>query len=316
MLNTRRVPKRSWIGVLALLSSGCTVHAWERTREICGLAQGETLSPSLLTEAGDGGRHGLVVETACAESLLKDIGADPATLRSGGEGGDDLGAYLEQARLATELGDGLPVAVWGLYWLLGADYGSVGDLESGPYVDEVWVQELQQGIEGDSPLGSRLYNLVASTVKRVEFLEDIDAPEEIEAQAASSQDGTLYIPRQVDTEWPDAEEHYGPERYARVFIHEFAHLRPGGFSHVFCGMEPGDTEGRSCDVTLAGAHGLSIAVAWSEALVATRGRGCLDRAGDPDGAERARSIEYYLEDKFRDVILIPPPERGQLSDCP
>ena len=108
------------------LLQGCTPDKWTPTREVCGLA--EPLDWGLLSTGDSGERHGLIPPSGCAEALLEDLGAKPQRLL------DDIGAsgtlddHIEDVRTGVAPLDGLASVVWGMYWLVGGDFGTVGGL--------------------------------------------------------------------------------------------------------------------------------------------------------------------------------------------
>lgn len=296
--------------VLALpLLAACAPDPWTAARATCGFQEGETLDGALVERQGDGW-NALEVDGACAERLIRDLDGDPDEVLALFEGGDDLGAYMAEARTKPEPVDGLPVAVWGMYWLVGSDFGAVGDLQEGPYVDAKWVEVIGEaaaarGHDDDAPLSQVLYDLVATRIRGLALLPEEMAPASMGLDVATD---VLHLPRTISLDFDYAHDPYAADLAGTGLAHEADHAVEGHVEHVVCDWVAAE----ACDVDLTGANGFEIAMEWAQVAALVDGASCVERTS-VDGA-RAWALEERIRDRFADFIYRDLPER-QLVAC-
>ncbi|MDP2305122.1 MAG: hypothetical protein Q8P18_03765 [Pseudomonadota bacterium] len=294
--------------LLMMFLTACAPDPWTTARATCGFDEGETVEWAVVLPT-DGARNGLSVDGDCAAQLLRDVHGDPDVLLTAFDGGADLGAYVGAARFAEEPMDGLPVAIWGLYWLAGADFGAVGALDEGPYVDAKWVAVVgdaaaARGLDEGAPLAQVLYDLVATRIRGLDVLP----PDFLLASAGlGSSDDVLYLPRSIDPDFPYAEDPYAASGAAWVIAHESDHALEPYVPHVDCGSWPEP----ACDMDLTGAHGFEVAMMWAQATALLDGAPCLD-ASDSDHVF-ASEVEASIQGRIDQFVLIDLPERVLVS---
>lgn len=291
-----------------LLFIACGVpDTWTPAREACSLDAPLALDA---LEPIAGSRHGLVLPAGCPEALLADLGGDADDLTADLAVAGSLDAHVEAVRTGDAPLDGLVVALWGMYWLAGADLGTVGALESGVYTDPAWVEDFtaraeEQGGGADSPLAEVLYNDVAERITELGWLPD-SGPADA-AMGVPGGTGQLLLPRPAqifsDAVWPT--DSYAPNVTAWGLVHESVHARFDSHPHVECGP-PASSSGRVCDADLTGAYGAEFAAAWAEAAVATDGGACLPdtMAGDVAAVD-IQTLQLWWEQQ----VMLPLPDQ-------
>ncbi|MES2644171.1 MAG: hypothetical protein V4850_32095 [Myxococcota bacterium] len=294
---------------LLIFLTACAPDPWTRARATCGFTDGDTVEWAAVFPT-DGARNGLSVDGDCASRLLRDLQGHPDQLLAAFDGGADLGAYVEAARFAEEPMDGLPVTIWGLYWLVGADFGTVGALEEGPYVDAKWVEVVgdaaaERGLDETAPLAQVLYDLVATRIRGVDLLPG----DSLYASAGlGSADDALYIPRSIDPDFPYADDPYAASGAGWVLAHESEHGVEPLIPHVTCDLWPEP----ACDTDLTGAQGFELAMMWAQATALLDGAPCVD-TNDADHV-LASDVETSIQGRFESFVLMPVPDRV-LSRC-
>ncbi len=285
------------------LLQGCTPDKWTPTREVCGLA--EPLDWGLLSTGDSGERHGLIPPSGCAEALLEDLGAKPQRLL------DDIGAsgtlddHIEDVRTGVAPLDGLASVVWGMYWLVGGDFGTVGGLDESDYADPVWVEDFNrladgQGVGGAAPLSQVLYNEIGRQVNGVEwFPEGYEDVGRFEMGMRPAR-GVLVVPRaeQIPGDVVDR-----PNQSTGTLLHESMHARSDTHDHTLC-LPPAKATGEGCDADLTGAYGAEFAMTWAEVVAATGGGSCVP-------TDEAGSVAYedvvYMGRMWATAVILPPP---------
>lgn len=299
--------------MFVMLMLGCRPpDAWTPVRTACGLDA--PLDWALIMPGPDGERHGLVLPDGCAEALLGDVDAKTQDLLDDLDVSTSIDEHVEAARTGIEPLDGLVVLAWGLYWLAGGDYGAVGDLQSGDYVDPVWVEDFnhlaaEQGLGGEAPLSQVLYNDVSRRISGVKWLPE-GAPTDVEMGVRPAT-RHLFIERPehmaMTSVWP--RDYYSPNETAAGLVHESVHARFAPHRHVEC-ASPAEAEGRYCDADLTGAYGAEFAARWAEITAATSGGGCFSSdAGGYVAAVDVGTVQFG----WSQTVMLPVPD--DLPDC-
>jgi hypothetical protein len=303
MRGARRAGGRAAWLLLPLLGACAGDDAWTVTRGVCGFAEGEVLPWSDSAGAGEA----LRIDTACGEAILADMGADVDALLAEAGAQGDLGDHLA-ASSGDRLADGMVVLIWGLYWLLASDYGTVGGLEVGPYVDERWADEwgaaaAALGLDDTAPLSRVLYDLSAEGIEDIVFL-----PTNASDEAGGGlewTEGRYHVPREGRLNYVMGA--------AGAVVHETAHARSGGLPHVECG-ENVTFVGPYCDAALDGSYGAGFAAMWAQTGAATGGAGCVS-GEDALADNHALRTEEELRVYWSASVMAALPE-SQLDGCP
>lgn len=250
------------IGLVAACTEPPARDAWNSARTACELTPDLHYEWSQLGPSREGERNSLALPAGCPDVLLTALHAGPAALLRDLGVKETLDDHVERVRTGEAPADGIATLTWASAWLLGGDFGRVGDVDAGPFSDERWSEDFHDlaesfGADADDSLAMVLFTEVTRRVSGVSWL-DRDAPE---TAAMQMMRGThvLRVPREIAS--PSI--NVGPNVLAWALFHESVHARSARYRHVEC-EAPALQEGRLCDSDGKGAYGAGYAVGWAE----------------------------------------------------
>lgn len=252
----------TFLAPVLVLSTACVeADPWVATREVCGVD--EVFSWSMLGGSDPDAASPLAPDEACVDTILADHGGDPQALVHDYGTGASVMDILEADRADPSEVTGLYSFVIGAYWLLGADLGTLSDVEPGPFVDAAFVDELEalaaESGDEDPEVAHLLYWFTSRHIRGLAVRDNINP-------GLSWGTGTYTLARAVDSTKTYETNPTGPSEMAAVIVHEGRHDVFGGRDHVNCGPPSVTTAEKACDADLEGAYGFSTAVkalAWS-----------------------------------------------------
>lgn len=247
---------------VVILVAGCAeADPWVATREVCGVD--EVFPWSALGGPDPDAASPLAPDDACVDAILADHGGDPeALVHDYGTGASVMGILESDRADPTEV-TGLYGFVIGAYWLLGADLGTLSEVEAGPLVDAAFVEELQalaaESDEEDPEVARLLYRYTSRHIHGLAVRDNANP-------GLAWVTGTYTLSRSVDSTEEYDTNPTCPSEMAAVIVHEGRHDVFGGRDHVACGPPSVSTSEAGCDADLEGAYGFSTAVkalAWN-----------------------------------------------------
>lgn len=280
---------------------------WSVTRQTCTTPiDWLDLNYDLATYAPDT-RHQLSLSEACGRALLADIGTSPEALSWELKLDTPFATQLETAADEQIEHNSLQGIVFGLYWLLGSDYGTVAEVSADPHVSEAFVREAQRataelGLTDEAPLAQVLYNYVTNRIVGVARVQ----PDIGGVFSLTVPDNVLTVSQRAHTYLRT------PDFAAALLIHEARHA--DGIGHVWV---EGDRV-PCCDNGLAGAYGFQIAALTLQARQVPDAMepGCHGEAGTLDyDYARIRDILWLYRSYSYHMVLEVPEPRSEVEWC-
>ncbi len=130
---------------LSVLGTACEQPSvdeqWFEARAACEVQPDALYPATVIIPETDGVLHQLTLPDGCANILLDVVHADAEQLLRQEGAHDSLDEHVERVRLGQTAVDGVAELVWGLAWIVGSDFGSLDEVQAGPFSDADWVED-------------------------------------------------------------------------------------------------------------------------------------------------------------------------------